>query len=217
MVPCRRARGPITVDGKLDEPAWKSAHTIEHFAIPITHRNPKQPTSARLLWDDDTLYLAVVMADADVYAMKKKHDSFTWEDDVVEIFLKPSGLKHPYYEIHVNPIGTTLDLGFGRRGAGTIDRWTPWESGLKAAVHVGGSLNNWQDTDSGWVVEASIPLKAFTATTPKPQLGDRWLFAVCRYNYSVYMENGLELSSSARLTTGNYHQFEDYDLLEFVE
>jgi len=217
VFPCRRAKGKITIDGKLDEPTWQRARVIDEFHVPGTLARPARPTSARLLWDDENLYLAVVMEDHDVYAMKKDHDSFTWEDDVCELFLKPSEVDHPYYEIHVNPLGTTLDLFFGRRGAGHIDRWRPWESGMTVAVNIQGTLNNWRDKDKGWLVEAAIPLAAFAGTPPKPQLGDRWRFAVCRYNYSVYLDEGVELTSSALMTQVNFHYFEAYDILEFSE
>jgi hypothetical protein len=217
LVPCKRARGKITIDGKLDEPAWQRAYLIEQFRVPGTLAKAERPSSTRLVWDDENLYLAMVMEDHDVYAMKKEHDSFTWEDDVCELFVKPSDVDHPYYEIHINPLGTTLDLRFGRRGAGHIDRWRPWESGIKVAVKVSGTVNDWKDKDKGWLVEAAIPLQAFAGTTPKPQLGDRWRFAICRYNYSVYLDEGKELTTSAPLTQVNFHYFEAYDILEFSE
>jgi len=217
LVPCHRATSRITIDGKLDEPAWSRAYLVETFTVPPNGARPIRPTSARLLWDDDNLYLAVVMEDFDITAVKKEHDANTWEDDVCELFVKPSETSPAYYEIHVTPLGTVLDLLFGRRGAGTLDRWKPWESDIKAAIAISGTLNNWEDKDKGWVVEAAIPLKSFTRTTPKPQLGDRWRFAVCRYNYSVYLESGLECTSSAALSQTSFHHYEDYDFLEFAE
>jgi len=84
-------------------------------------------------------------------------------------------------------------------------------------VRLVGTLNDWRDRDHGWVVEAAIPLKALSAVNPKPQLGDRWRFAICRYNYSVYLDGGRELSSSARLAEPDFHRYEDFDYLEFGE
>lgn len=213
---CRRAKGKITIDGKLDEPSWETAQYLDDFRLPVSHEKPASRSAARFLWDDEHLYLAVVMQDLDVYAAHKEHDSRTWEDDVAEVFLKPSDHAHCYYEIHINPLNTTLDLLIPRRGAGSLGRFTPWESGIQSAVMVKGTLNNWRDRDKGWLVEAAIPLKAFAKDTPKPQLGDRWRFAVCRYDYSVYLE-AAELSSTARLTRSSFHRHEDYDYIEFVE
>ncbi|MFC1805775.1 carbohydrate-binding family 9-like protein [Planctomycetota bacterium] len=213
---CRRARGTITLDGKLDEPSWDQAQYLDGFVVPGSHAKPKSVSAARFLWDDENLYFAMVMEDLDVYGAHKEHDSATWEDDVAEVFLKPRDGAHYYYEIHVNPLNTTLDLLIPRRGSGTLGRFTPWESGMRSAVLIKGTLNNWRDRDKGWIVEAAIPLKAFAPDTPKPQLGDRWRFAVCRYDYSVYLD-GHEKSSTARLATANFHRHEDYDYVEFAE
>ena len=213
---CRRARGTITIDGKLDEPAWKAAQYLDDFRLPGSFAKPESPSSARLLWDDQNLYLAMVMQDFDVYATHKEHDSRTWEDDVAELFLKPSDHAHHYYELQVNALNTKLDLLIPRRGAGNLDRFTPWQSGMASAVVVKGTLHEWRDKDKGWMVEAAIPLKAFLKDTPKPQIGDRWRFAVCRYDYSVYLERQ-ELSSSARLPVSDFHHFEGYDSIEFAE
>ena len=213
---CRRARGTITVDGKLDEAAGGNAQYLDDFRVPPDGGKPATAAAARLLWDDQHLYFAAVIEDKDVYAVHKTHDANTWEDDVVELFVKPSDHTHHYYEIHVNPLNTTLDLLIPRRGAGSFGRFTPWESHIRSAVVIEGSLNDWHDADKGWIVEAAIPLEAFGKDTPKPQLGDRWRFAVCRYDYSVYLDDK-QLSSTARLSAANFHLHEDFDWLEFAE
>lgn len=213
---CRRAVGAIAVDGKLDEPAWENAQYLDDFRVPGTLEQPQAATAARFLWDDQHLYFAAVCEDRDVYALHKTHDSNTWEDDAVELFLKPQDHAHHYYEIHVTPLNTTLDLLIPRRGAGSFHRFTPWDSGIRSAVIVKGTLNQWRDKDKGWIVEAAIPLTAFAKDTPKPQLGDRWRVAVCRYNYSVYLDDK-ELSTTARLPEVNFHRHEDYDSIEFAE
>jgi len=213
---CRRAHGKITIDGKLDEAAWEGAQYLDDFRVPPGGGKPHAASAARLLWDDEHLYFAMVMEDDDVYGVLTQHDSHTWEDDVAELFLKPSDTAHHYYEIHVTPRNTTLDLLIPRRGSGSLGRYTPWESGVRSAVIVKGTLNEWRDKDKGWIVEAAIPLKAFEPDTAKPQLGDRWRIAVCRYNYSVYLEDR-EMSSTARLRQPNFHLHEDYDHIEFAE
>lgn len=218
IFPCRRAVGKIAIDGKLNEPAWDRALAIDDFRIPPDGAKPRHPSSAQFLWDDECLYLGVVMEDFDLLALKKERDSWLWEDDVCELFLKPSDVEPVYFEIEINPLGAILDLLIGRRlAAGHLDRWKDWNPDIRVAVAVSGTINNWKDRDKGWIVEAAIPWTAFTGAAPKPQLGDRWRFAVCRYDYSVYLEAGQELTSSARLSVLDFHHFEDYDFLEFAE
>lgn len=219
-VACRRARGGIKIDGRLDEPAWADAQAVEDFLVLGTREAAKVATSARFLWDERFLYMAVSMTDRDITAAKDEHDGKLWEDDVAELFLKPDAGRHVYYEFHVNPLGTTLDLCFGRRGAGSFDRWRAWESGMRAAVDVVGTLNSWKDEDERWTVEMAIPLGAFRDALPdgrvKPRPGDEWRFAVCRYNYSVHLED-VECSSTAAFRAPSFHRHEDYDILEFAE
>ncbi|NPV49267.1 MAG: hypothetical protein HPY69_20165, partial [Armatimonadetes bacterium] len=59
--PCVRADGPIVIDGKLDDPAWRRATVIERFIVPprmdpvarvMTTAAPAlSQTHARLMWD----------------------------------------------------------------------------------------------------------------------------------------------------------------------
>jgi hypothetical protein len=88
---------------------------------------------------------------------------------------------------------------------------------MKAKANVQGTVNDWRDKDRGWIVEMAIPLRAFQEGPLTVQLGDRWRFAVSRYNYSVDIPGGLERTSSAPLREMDFHRFEDYDWLEFAE
>src|SRR5262249_28107223 len=65
---CRWATGPIQIDGKLDEAAWKNAQLIKDFAVYWQGRPAKTQTQARLLWDDRFLYFGAEMEDSDLYA-----------------------------------------------------------------------------------------------------------------------------------------------------
>ena len=99
---CRRAKGPIKIDGVADEDAWKGAQLIDSFAVHWQRRKPKTATKARLLWDDDNLYFTAEMEDADLYADVKGHNGMPWLNDVFELFFKPADDKLTYYEFQVN-------------------------------------------------------------------------------------------------------------------
>ena len=153
--------------------------------------------------------------------MLEDHDAFTWHNDVIEFFVKPLESSFQYYELHVTPRNTTLDLMMPRRGAGQLDRFMSYESGMVTAVELRGTLNDWKDEDEGWSTEMKIPFSAFEVNggnAPKP--GDEWRFAVCRYNYSVHLPSdwpqGLENSTTVKNMQGGFHTYEQYDLLHFV-
>src|SRR3954471_9363760 len=74
---CRRASGPILVDGKLDDEAWKQAQWTSDFVDIEGERQPrpKYRTRAKLLWDDQYLYIAAELEEPDVKATLTEHDS----------------------------------------------------------------------------------------------------------------------------------------------
>jgi hypothetical protein len=64
------------------------------------------------------------------------------------------------------------------------------------------------------VVEGRIPWTAFAATGGAPKAGANWSFAVCRYDYGPEGTKPL-LFSSAPLSVGDFHRYEDYGVLRF--
>jgi hypothetical protein len=213
---CRWASARIKVDGFLDEVAWDDAEELTNFAVFWQKRAPKTATKARLLWDNQYLYFCAEMEDADLFALVTEQNGMTWEDDVFELFFKPSADKLAYYEFQVNAANTPLELFFPSRGAGGYRRFAPvTKLGMEAAVRLQGTLNKWEDTDKGWTVEGRIPWTAFKPTGGRPEAGDKWRFALCRYDYSATLDKP-ELSSSAPLTQPDFHRYEDYGELTFV-
>jgi uncharacterized repeat protein (TIGR03806 family) len=217
---CRWAEGPITIDGKADEPVWKNAQVIDHFYLPWTKdgRRARTATKARLLWDREYLYFFAEMEDTDLYADVKEHDGMLWENDVFELFFKPAEDKPGYYEFQVNAAGAVLDMFLPRRGAGGYRRFVKdGDFHVEAKVRLQGTLNHWQDRDTGWSVEGRIPWRDFLRTGGRPEPDDKWKFALCRYDYSVDFE-GPELSTCAPLKGPNpdFHHHEDYATLRFV-
>jgi hypothetical protein len=214
---CRRASGPIKIDGVLDEAAWEKAQVLKDFAVYWEHRPAKTATKARLLWDDNYLYFAAEMEDSDLYADVTQRNGMTWTNDVFELFFKPSEKRLAYYEFQVNAANTQLELFLPSRGSGGYQRFGPLTKfGTESAVKLAGTLNDPADKDKGWTVEGRIPLSAFLNSGDKPQPGAKWRFALCRYDYSIAFEH-VETSSTAPLTQPDFHRYEDYGELTFVD
>jgi hypothetical protein len=213
---CRRRAGDVRIDGKADEAAWQKAEVLQDFAVFWQHRKPKTATRARLLWDDTHLYFTAEMEDNDLFADVKEPNGITWENDVFELFFKPEADRLPYYEFQVNALNTPMELFLPSRGSGGYRRFAGRARlGLESAVTLQGTLNNWEDRDTGWTVEGRIPWTAFAKTGGRPKAGDRWRFALCRYDYSATLDHP-ELSSTAPLTQPDFHRYEDYGELTFV-
>src|SRR5437016_1914535 len=55
--------GPITLDGRLDEPAWAAATPVTQFTQqkPVEGAAPTEKTEVRFLYDDDAIYIGARM------------------------------------------------------------------------------------------------------------------------------------------------------------
>ncbi|MBC7316120.1 MAG: hypothetical protein H5T70_06850, partial [Chloroflexi bacterium] len=70
---CMRASGPIVVDGRLDEPDWGKAVPVE-LRLADSGGRPRQRTVARLLWDDDHLYVGFYCEDTSIWGVTTRRD-----------------------------------------------------------------------------------------------------------------------------------------------
>lgn len=212
----------LTIDGRANEPQWDTAPVIDRFTLPWLgddERPAKTATRARLLWDDDYLYFFAAMEDRDLFADVTEHDGDTWTNDVFELFFKPSTGRPEYYEFEINAAGAVLDMLVRERDRNLADVVAESlgrdEFHVEAKVVTRGTLDNTDDRDSGWSVEGRIPWSDFSVTGGRPEAGDDWRFALCRYDYSA---DGAahELSTSAPLGVASFHDVEDYAPLVFV-
>ncbi len=87
---CRWTTEPPVLDGKLDDPCWQHAAVIDKFASFWMEPPKSRPgTKAYLIWDDDALYYAGSMTDAELRSFGTKRNDHLWNGDVFELFLKP--------------------------------------------------------------------------------------------------------------------------------
>lgn len=218
----RRASEKIVIDGKLDEPAWKDAPAVDGFCTIVDGESlpASSRTRVRALWDAECLYIGAEMEDNDIIAFHEENNSRTWEDDVFEMFIKPFRDSPGYYEFHVTPKNTTLQLYFPKAEIKRKLENSIFEGNIKTAVEVRGEINNPGSRDEGWTAEIAIPFSAFHGTAPPPGSGTEWTAAFCRYDYTHNPDSGeetsKELSSSARFRKLDFHLFEDYNKLVFL-
>ena len=101
---CRRAGGPIRIDGRLDEPSWAEAEWTEVFgdiegpAKPV----PRLRTRAQMLWDDECFYIGAYLEEPHVWATLTERDAIIFQDNDFEVFVDPDGDTHAYYELEMN-------------------------------------------------------------------------------------------------------------------
>ena len=193
---CGRASGPPKIDGALDDPAWQAAPWTSDFG---DIEGPKQPlprfrTRAKLVWDNQFLYIGAELTEPDVWGNLTEHDAVIFQDNDFEVFLDPDGDNHKYFELEINALGTEWDLFLPKpyRDNGKADNG--WEiAGLQKAVRITGTINNPSDTDTGWTVELAIPWAALAehAGTPTPPVdGDQWRLNFSRVEWDTTVADG---------------------------
>jgi hypothetical protein len=206
----------LTIDGKLDEPAWRAAKGTGPFVdVGSGRENPGLPTqgNARLLWDDQFLYVGFEVTDKKVHGGwpldagtgKEPH---LWDKDTVEIMFDPDGDgdNKDYYEIQINPQNLVFDTQYDDYNSPNGNGKGPygheeWSSKLTSAVVVHGTLDDDSDVDQGYTVEAKIPWASFTKAQHAPPLPG----STSRMNFYAMKNNG-GTAWSPILGMGNFHR-----------
>ena len=180
-----RATGLIHIDGKLDEPAWRSAPASPRFVDIITGKTVIHDTRAAVVWDEQYLYVSYRVEEPFVHAKFTNHNDFIYKDNDVEFFIAGPDA---YYEFGINAFNTCYEVFFvweeayERSGLSRLSdfersKLVPFNGvgftnhsrglrlgnfnhtfpGMKTAVHVDGTINNDADRDRGWTVELAFP------------------------------------------------------------
>jgi hypothetical protein len=186
-----RVSEPITIDGRLDEPAWQKAPTSPRFVDIQSGKPAPLDTRAAVLWDDENLYIAFRVEEPFLHAKFTTNNSPVYYDNDIEVFIAG---QDAYYEFEVNGFNTTYEVFFicanaydsgGFSGSPDFSRahLQPFNGvdfknhprgdrlgsfdwhfpGKKSAVSLNGTVNNDQDRDQGWTVELAFPWKGMTA------------------------------------------------------
>src|SRR5256712_6633756 len=146
-----RAKGAIEIDGVLAESAWDRADKAGPFVRSLDGKPASAATEARLLWDDDYLYVAFLAEDTNVSGTFFKDDEKLYTSIVVEIFLDLSGDGSHYHEIEVAPTNALFDASFAGEARRVID--LSWSSHAKLAAHVDATFNDQRDVGRSCTVD----------------------------------------------------------------
>lgn len=143
--------GEITIDAKLDEPAWKNATRVAVNNVTRPYDNIPSPvnTEALLMEDGETFYIAFIAGDPDpsqIRAFLRDRDR-SWGDDIVGIKIDTYNDQRSAYRFLVNALGIQID---GIENAVTRRESDSWD-GIWSSK---GEIN-----DNGYIVEMALPLR----------------------------------------------------------
>jgi hypothetical protein len=205
-----------TIDGKADDTIWRNARWTPWFKRPNKQRlNPKIRTRAKLLYDSEALYVFFETYDSDISNSRTTRDDQLWRSDVVELYLDPGHDTKDYLEFQFAPTGALFDALFKSH------RKPHWKqaaadfnmAGLEVKVHLKGTLNQSEDQDQGWSVEARIPFSELPGIEGAPKPGTRWGFNLYRID-SGGPSSGESMGAFAPVG-GDFHNLKDAGTLIF--
>ncbi|MBX3282618.1 MAG: hypothetical protein KF756_09100 [Acidobacteria bacterium] len=160
--------GSPTIDGNLDDEAWRSAAVFKDFyqVSPGNNTAPSKPTEVYMAYDEHYLYVAFKCWDDkdQIRATVAKRDNVFGEDNV-RIWLDTFNDQRRAYLLGFNPYGIQQDgiLTEGSMGA---------DFSVDIVMESKGAIYDW-----GWAVEAKIPFKSLRYASAKKRI---WGFNVAR-------------------------------------
>lgn len=207
----------IKIDGRPEETAWKLAEPLKDFTIVRTDGKAAEwPTVARLLWDDQNLYLSFVCAIDGIRTTITERDGPVWEGEAAETFLCPRGADAVYYEINFSPKNVIYDSRVESwKYEEQVKHWQKWARGFNARIQSATHIQRDKaEKVTGWSIEAAIPFKDLDVAGSKaPAAGDVWLFNVFR----VAMKgDGKQELSHWQPVKPEFHRPHQFPRLEFV-
>jgi hypothetical protein len=179
----------VVIDGRVTEPAWTNIDPYTDFTQqnPIEGAPASERTEVRLLLDQTTLYVSIILFDSDpsqILVTDSRRDGQLNETDSVQIILDTFNDNQNGFLFGTNPVGieydgqvagegqtggTTRRSGQGGARGGQVSGWNPnWDGNWTVRSTI---------TERGWETEMAIPLKTLRYTPGDDQI---WGFNVLR-------------------------------------
>lgn len=152
----------ITVDGKFDEPVWKTAKIATDFVMVAPYNNvpipPEKKTEVKVVYTNEAIYVAATLYDEEPRSISRElteRDNFATADHF-GIQLNGYNDGQQEFRFFVSAAGVQIDV-FYTEANGEDFSWNAiWESKT-------------QITNFGWQVEMRIPYAALRFSTEKKQ------------------------------------------------
>ncbi|GAK58342.1 hypothetical protein U27_05316 [Candidatus Vecturithrix granuli] len=154
--------------GEWDSPIWRQAETlqVEHFHPQSSNHHPQ--TQAKVLYDDNNLYVLFRVDDQYVRAVHTGYQELVCQDSCVEFFVQPDPHKG-YLNFEINCIGTML-LYYIEDATRTADGFEKYTSVPKELTQnmtmfhsIPGPITEEITTPMTWYLEYNIPFALLEA------------------------------------------------------
>ena len=173
-----RVAEQMTIDGVLDELAWRSASTAVDFtqSEPNPGTRPSHPTEVRIVYDDKAVYVGAKLYDSSDGISKQLFERDNLSDEIetdwfgfaIDTYM--DGING--FAFLVTPAGVQIDIKF--TSDGDDDSWDAvWNSEVSIV-------------SDGWIVEMEIPYSALRF--PDKQI-QQWHLHLARKRFQTQEEN----------------------------
>lgn len=155
-LPVKAAQTTPRIDGDLDDPIWRRDPDVRRVNPLKPNPPPTPPTQVWWSYDRDYLYLAVRATEPRMTALHTsmtERDGKFWDDDTIEVFIDPTGLRQSYFQFAVNAAGIQAD-GFSPKADATD---LAWNGAFTAAT---------KRLDNAWTLEMALPWKTLGIDAP---------------------------------------------------
>ncbi|MBR7144260.1 MAG: hypothetical protein IKD10_04895 [Lentisphaeria bacterium] len=210
VVAVGKASGKVVIDGKLDDPAWQNSISLTPFILQKQNRFATEQTVAKLLWDEENLYVAFRCYDRALDPVNNRMPDFKaavrnndtdkiFNDDCVILILLRNGRS---YEFAINANGAVVDAA-GEAKSIWKSRDHRWNSNIQVKI------DRFERTAlANWSVEAAIP---WSSLGGKPQSSDQWGLVTGRF------QKGAKETSSFQIISEGMHAASTAGKLKFIK
>jgi hypothetical protein len=153
-----RLNGPVTIDGKVDEDAWKKITPLPMVThIPVFGNKVESGTEIRIAYDDGFLYASGIfhIDPEKITAPTYKRDALGWNIDQLALIIDSFRDNENGLWFWVTPTGSRGEGAISNDAQG--DFFSPsWDAIWEAKTEI---------TDFGWTVEMRIPFSSLRYET----------------------------------------------------
>lgn len=217
--------GDFTITGDGSAREWNNAHwntivqrdkeTLEKEGWRKSSDslgNPVYETTFKILYSDKGLYFLYRCEDSAITATITEDYGALYNEDVVELFLRPDTTLPAYFEYELSPLNYELPIMI-LNNKGNAMGWKPWHyEGRRKTLH---AVNINKPIKPGarftWTAEVFIPFALLAPMVSMPPAkGTQWRANFYRIDY-----DRSPAYSSWRLTRQNYHDYERFGIIQF--
>ncbi|XP_060577885.1 uncharacterized protein LOC132735000 [Ruditapes philippinarum] len=189
----------ITIDGKLDDDAWKEVPWSETFVDMRSSVYPKPylDTKFKIRWDDERMYIGVYIQENNLWATLTTHDAAISTENGVEFLMDVDGSLFNFKQMQINVLGTMMDQLFYKSpyDSPDVQVWfQDWQPDVRKAVNTDGTVNTPGDEDKYWSIEVSLSFAKLAERSqraqPNPVENEAWFIQFGRSEQNLTVEKG---------------------------